>query len=54
MEREKEAAQSNTQVNGDSEVNEIAQVDKGSRLGGYEGLAGPLSRNSAVGALNTM
>ena len=28
MEREKETAQANAQVNGDSEVNEIAQIDK--------------------------
>jgi len=28
VEREKETAQANAQVNGDSEVNEIAQIDK--------------------------
>src|SRR5271170_1426339 len=54
IEREVEAAQDNAQFNGDSEVNEIAQVDRDQGQGGYEDLAGPPSRNSAVEVLNTM
>src|SRR5207248_3269764 len=43
VEREKEAAQVNAQVNGDSEVNEIAQIDKDNaqRGGGTKVWQGP-------------
>jgi hypothetical protein len=48
VEREKETAQANAQVNGDSEVNEIAQIDKDNAPSGLR------RSGRAAEVLNTM
>jgi hypothetical protein len=54
VEREKETAQVNAQVNGDSEVNEIAQIDKDNAPSGLRRSGRPLSPANAAEVLNTM